>query len=90
MLFFASDFVVCVAQSQRTIEDQGLIIEVKKYLQCSVTGKILLHMGRIQAKRGNYDWLLASTIYFKLQVGKIGLGVRGIATGKFDAKLLPT
>ena len=90
MLFFASDFVVCVAQSQRTIEDQGLIIEVKKYLQCSVTGKILLHIGRIQAKRGNYDWLLPSTIYFKLQVGKMGLGVRGIATGKFDAKLLPT
>ena len=55
-----------------------------------MTGKILWHMGRIQAKRGNYDWLLASTIYFKLQVGKMGLGVRGIATGKFDTKLLPT
>ena len=50
----------------------------------------IMAMGRIQAKRGNYDWLLASTIYFKLQVGKMGLGVRGIATGKFDTKLLPT
>ena len=55
-----------------------------------MTGKILLHMGRIQAKRGNYNWLLASTIYLKLQVGKMGLGVRGVATGKFGAKLLPT
>ena len=47
-------------------------------------------MGRIQVKRDKYDWLLAITIYFKLQVGKMGLGIRGVATGKLDAKLLPT
>lgn len=32
-LFFGSNFGICVAENQGMFEDQGLILEVKKYLQ---------------------------------------------------------
>ena len=37
-IFFGSDFSICVAQNQRTFEDQGLIVEVKKYMHLSMIG----------------------------------------------------
>ena len=48
--FFWSDYGLCVAQNQGTFEDQSVIIKVKKYLHWSIVGRMLLHMGRIQAK----------------------------------------
>ena len=62
MLFFASDFVVCVAQSQRTTENQGLIIEVKKisaligdWENIIAYGKNPSKAGQLQLAAGKYN-----------------------------------
>ena len=57
IFFFGSDIGICAAQSQRTFENRGLVTKVKKYLHWSMTGKILLHIGKIQAKQG-IGWLV--------------------------------
>ena len=53
---FRLHFGICVTQNQKTFEDQGLITEVKKYLHRSMIGKIMLHMGRIQANQRRRCW----------------------------------
>ena len=57
ILFFGSDILICAAQSERAFENQGLDTKVKKYSHWSMNGKILLHIGKMQAKQG-IEWLV--------------------------------
>ena len=47
---FESDISICVAQSQKTFGNQGLLTEVKKISPLSMIGKITLHIGKKPSK----------------------------------------
>ena len=61
--FFGSESSIRVAQNQKSFEDQDLIVEVKKYLQWSMIGKIIpIAYGKNAS--GAKPCLLASAIRF--------------------------
>ena len=57
-----------------------IIIDVKNYLRGSMTGKMIMHMGRIQAKWGLGCWQVRFVSYCKQLMG---LGASNTATETF-------